>query len=177
MRTTFNLDDDLLGEAQRLTGMTERTALIHEGLRALIQRESARRHAGHRRVGVGRVLHVAGPPRPRGSRRGAVEQPDEVLSVLLGHRTELVLLCLHTHEGFLHDRGGTIVNGATVCRAVTFWMARYVIQSGRLSSAGGRRSLPTDPTTSAETLGGRRTSYTPVPRCRLRCTPDIMRAL
>ena len=41
MRTTFNLDDDLLGEAQRLTGMTERTALIHEGLRALIQRESA----------------------------------------------------------------------------------------------------------------------------------------
>ena len=45
MRTTFNLDDDLLGEAQRLTGMTERTALIHEGLRALIQRESARRLA------------------------------------------------------------------------------------------------------------------------------------
>ena len=43
MRTTFNLDDQLLGEAQRLTGMTERTALIHEGLRALIQRESARR--------------------------------------------------------------------------------------------------------------------------------------
>jgi Arc/MetJ family transcription regulator len=45
MRTTFNLDDRLLGEAQRLTGMTERTALIHEGLRALIQRESARRLA------------------------------------------------------------------------------------------------------------------------------------
>jgi Arc/MetJ family transcription regulator len=45
MRTTFNLDDDLLGEAQRLTGMRERTALIHEGLRALIQRESARRLA------------------------------------------------------------------------------------------------------------------------------------
>jgi Arc/MetJ family transcription regulator len=45
MRTTFNLDDRLLGEAQRLTGMTERTALIHEGLRALIERESARRLA------------------------------------------------------------------------------------------------------------------------------------
>ena len=45
MRTTFNLDDDLLGEAQRLTGITERPALIHEGLRALIQRESARRVA------------------------------------------------------------------------------------------------------------------------------------
>ena len=40
MRTTFNLDDRLLGEAQRLTGMTERTALIHEGLRALIEREA-----------------------------------------------------------------------------------------------------------------------------------------
>ena len=43
MRTTLNLDDDLLGEAQRLTGITERTALIHAGLRALIQRESAQR--------------------------------------------------------------------------------------------------------------------------------------
>jgi Arc/MetJ family transcription regulator len=45
MRTTFNLDDELVNEAQRLTGMTERTALIHEGLRALIERESARRLA------------------------------------------------------------------------------------------------------------------------------------
>jgi Arc/MetJ family transcription regulator len=45
MRTTFNLDDELLDQAQRLTGMTERTALIHAGLRALIERESARRLA------------------------------------------------------------------------------------------------------------------------------------
>ena len=45
MRTTINLDDDLIREAQRLTGMKERTALIHEGLRALIERESARRLA------------------------------------------------------------------------------------------------------------------------------------
>jgi Arc/MetJ family transcription regulator len=45
MRTTINLDDQLLGEAQRITGMKERTALIHEGLRALIERESARRLA------------------------------------------------------------------------------------------------------------------------------------
>lgn len=43
MRTTINLDDHLLREAQRLTGMKERTALVHEGLRALIERESARR--------------------------------------------------------------------------------------------------------------------------------------
>jgi len=45
MRTTFNLDDELLGEAQRLTGLKERTAVIHEALRALIERESARRLA------------------------------------------------------------------------------------------------------------------------------------
>lgn len=45
MRTTVNLDIDLLAEASRLTGVTERTALLHAGLRALIERESARRLA------------------------------------------------------------------------------------------------------------------------------------
>ncbi|MDF1521391.1 MAG: type II toxin-antitoxin system VapB family antitoxin [Trueperaceae bacterium] len=45
MRTTLNLDDALLAEAQRLTGQRERTALVNEGLRALIERESARRLA------------------------------------------------------------------------------------------------------------------------------------
>ena len=45
MRTTINLDDDLLEEAKRLTGLSERTLLLHEGLRALIERESARRLA------------------------------------------------------------------------------------------------------------------------------------
>ena len=45
MRTTINLDDQLLAEARRITGMKERTALIHAGLRALIERESARRLA------------------------------------------------------------------------------------------------------------------------------------
>jgi Arc/MetJ family transcription regulator len=43
MRTTLNLDDDLLETAKRLTGIQSRTALVHEGLRALIARESARR--------------------------------------------------------------------------------------------------------------------------------------
>jgi Arc/MetJ family transcription regulator len=66
MRTTFNLDDDLLGEAQRLTGMTERTALIHEGLRALIERESARRLA---RLGATEPsLRVAPRRRPKRSK-------------------------------------------------------------------------------------------------------------
>jgi hypothetical protein len=45
MRAAFNLDEILLGEAQRLTDIAERTALIHEGQRALIERESARRLA------------------------------------------------------------------------------------------------------------------------------------
>jgi hypothetical protein len=45
MRTTLNLDDGLLEKARALTGIEERTALLHEGLRALIERESARRLA------------------------------------------------------------------------------------------------------------------------------------
>lgn len=45
MRTTINLDDQLLEEAQRVTNLKGRTALVHEGLRALIERESARRLA------------------------------------------------------------------------------------------------------------------------------------
>ena len=45
MRTTLNIDDQLLAEAQRITEETEKTALVREGLRALIERESARRLA------------------------------------------------------------------------------------------------------------------------------------
>jgi len=45
MRTTINIDDELLAEAAAFTGISERTALIHEGLRALVQREAARRLA------------------------------------------------------------------------------------------------------------------------------------
>jgi Arc/MetJ family transcription regulator len=45
MRTTLNLDDKLLEEAQRLTGLSEKTALVRSALEALIERESARRLA------------------------------------------------------------------------------------------------------------------------------------
>ena len=45
MRTTINLDEELIEQAMRMTGVEERTALIHEGLKALITRESARRLA------------------------------------------------------------------------------------------------------------------------------------
>jgi len=45
VRTTLNIDDELLAEAKRLSGLTEKAALVREGLRALIERESARRLA------------------------------------------------------------------------------------------------------------------------------------
>ena len=45
MRTTLNIDDDLLEKARVLSGVQEKTALVREGLKALIERESARRLA------------------------------------------------------------------------------------------------------------------------------------
>jgi Arc/MetJ family transcription regulator len=45
VRTTVNLDEELLDKARRITSMEGRTALIHAGLRALIERESVRRLA------------------------------------------------------------------------------------------------------------------------------------
>ncbi len=45
MRTTLNIDDELLEKAARLTGQTEKTTLVRLGLQALIARESARRLA------------------------------------------------------------------------------------------------------------------------------------
>ncbi len=45
MRTTVNLDDDLLAKAEELTGRAERSTLVRMGLEALVERESARRLA------------------------------------------------------------------------------------------------------------------------------------
>ncbi len=42
MRTTLALDDDLVRIAQEFTGVVEKTALVREALKALIERESAR---------------------------------------------------------------------------------------------------------------------------------------
>jgi Arc/MetJ family transcription regulator len=65
MRTTLALDDDLLAEAQRLTGTGEKTALVREALRALVERESARRLA---RLG-GTETALKGVPRRRSQAR------------------------------------------------------------------------------------------------------------
>ncbi|AEI82234.1 antitoxin of a toxin/antitoxin system (plasmid) [Cupriavidus necator N-1] len=45
MRTTIALDDDLIAKAQAYTGLKEKTALVREALKALIQREAAKRLA------------------------------------------------------------------------------------------------------------------------------------
>lgn len=45
MRTTVNIDDELLDKATKLAGPMDRTTILSEGLKALIERESARRLA------------------------------------------------------------------------------------------------------------------------------------
>lgn len=45
MRTTLNIDDDLYRRAKALTRLDEKTAIVREGLKALIERESARQLA------------------------------------------------------------------------------------------------------------------------------------
>jgi Arc/MetJ family transcription regulator len=45
MRTTVNLDEALIAKAMALTGPLDRSALLHESLKALIERESAKRLA------------------------------------------------------------------------------------------------------------------------------------
>jgi Arc/MetJ family transcription regulator len=65
MRTTLVLDDDLLAEAQRLTGTTAKSALVRAALCALVERESARRLA---RLGASEPALEA-PPRRRSQPR------------------------------------------------------------------------------------------------------------
>jgi Arc/MetJ family transcription regulator len=45
MRTTLNIEDELLAKAAELTGIKEKTSLVRLGLEALIARESAKRLA------------------------------------------------------------------------------------------------------------------------------------
>ncbi len=61
MRTTLALDDDLVAVAGELTGLHEKPALVREALKALIERESARRLA---RLG-GSAPELKAPPRRR----------------------------------------------------------------------------------------------------------------
>lgn len=63
MRTTLALDDDLVAKAQSFTGLKEKSSLVREALKALIERESARRLA---RLG-GTEPNIEVPPRRRPS--------------------------------------------------------------------------------------------------------------
>jgi Arc/MetJ family transcription regulator len=61
MRMTIALDDELVAEAQDLTGLKDKSSLVREALKALIERESARRLA---RLG-GKEPDLKAPPRRR----------------------------------------------------------------------------------------------------------------
>jgi hypothetical protein len=65
MRTTLILDDALVDRARRLSGIAEKTALVHAGLEALIARAAARRLAA---LG-GTMPDLAAPPRRRPASR------------------------------------------------------------------------------------------------------------
>ena len=62
MRTTLRIDDQLLAKAQQITGVTGKSVLVQEGLKALIERESAKRLA---RLG-GSQSSLQSVPRRRG---------------------------------------------------------------------------------------------------------------
>jgi Arc/MetJ family transcription regulator len=63
MRTTLALDDELLAKAQDFTGLQEKSAVVREALKALIERESARRLA--RLGGSETDLEIAPRRRPQ----------------------------------------------------------------------------------------------------------------
>jgi Arc/MetJ family transcription regulator len=67
MRTTLNIEDDLLSRAAELTGIKEKTSLVRLGLEALIARESAKRLAA---LG-GTEKKLAMIPRRRADETGA----------------------------------------------------------------------------------------------------------
>jgi Arc/MetJ family transcription regulator len=64
MRTTLALDDELVAKAQAFTGLKEKPSLVREALKALIERESARRLG---RLG-GSEPAIDSPPRRRTGR-------------------------------------------------------------------------------------------------------------
>jgi len=63
MRTTLNIDDNLIDKASKMTGIKEKTALVKLGLEALIARESGKRLA---RLG-GTQKQLEAIPRRRGA--------------------------------------------------------------------------------------------------------------
>ena len=65
MRTTLALDDELVAKAQEYTGLKEKSALVREALKALVEREASRRLA---RLGATQP-YLKAPPRRRSKSR------------------------------------------------------------------------------------------------------------
>ncbi|KQC06878.1 MAG: antitoxin [Smithella sp. SDB] len=63
MRTTLNIEDNLMNKASKMTGIKEKTTLVKLGLEALIARESGKRLA---RLG-GTQKHLEAIPRRKGA--------------------------------------------------------------------------------------------------------------
>jgi Arc/MetJ family transcription regulator len=61
MRTTITIDDELLAQAQEYTGVKEKSALVNQALKSLVQREAARRLA----LLGGTMPDAKAPPRRR----------------------------------------------------------------------------------------------------------------
>ena len=61
MRTTIAIDDELFAKAQAFAGVTEKSAVVREALKAFVEREAARRLA---RMG-GTIPSAKAPPRRR----------------------------------------------------------------------------------------------------------------
>jgi Arc/MetJ family transcription regulator len=66
MRTTLNIDDRLLEEARRVSGLRTKTELVEAGLRALLEK------AARERLGAlcGKIAVASAPYRRRGATRG-----------------------------------------------------------------------------------------------------------
>lgn len=77
MRTTLNIDEQLLEQAAELSGVSEKAALVHSGLEALIALESARwlaRLGGTEKISV-RSLAAVAPPDGSGRYLGLNRAP------------------------------------------------------------------------------------------------------
>jgi len=61
MRTTIAIDDELFAKAQEFAGLTEKSAVVREALKAFVEREAARRLARMR----GTIPNAKAPPRRR----------------------------------------------------------------------------------------------------------------
>jgi len=83
MRITLALADDLVRIAQELTGVAEKTALVREALKALIERESARRLAS---LG-GTMPHLKNVPRHKGG--GRIESGRPFCGQKISHSAKL----------------------------------------------------------------------------------------